>query len=179
MFLFKQLGRLLDLGVAACRIYLGYMALRWRRKLLHQQINPARMARQHAFSARLLYDKAVRRQGLLIKLGQLIAARPDIFPAEYVQTLSSLHDRVPPCSFARIAPVLRDGLRRPLDQVFRELGRTPIASASLAQVHRGVLRDGREVAVKVQYPDIQDVVHADLLGLNVVKWALARLLPNL
>ncbi len=179
MFLFSQCGRLLDLGTALVRVFFGYMALRWRARFLHQTISPQRWSKQHAFSAKLLYGAAIRRQGLLIKLGQLIAARPDIFPIEYVRELSSLHDRVPPRPYTAVAPVLRRGLGRRPEQVFAQFDRTPIASASLAQVHHAVLRDGREVAVKVQYPDIQAVVRADLAGLNLTKWALRRLLPGL
>ncbi|HZQ37739.1 MAG TPA: ABC1 kinase family protein [Dehalococcoidia bacterium] len=179
MFLFGQIGRLLDLGTAAARIFFGYMALRWRRRFLHQTIPSERWSRQHAVAAGVLYRVAVRRQGLLIKLGQLIAARPDIFPLEYVRELSRLHDQVPPRSYAEIAPVLRRGLGAAPERVFKTFERTPLAAASLAQVHRAVLHDGREVAVKVQYPGIDTVVRADLFGLNAVKWALGRLLPEL
>ncbi len=179
MFLFGQIGRLLDLGTAAARIFFGYMALRWRRRFLHQTIPAERWSRQHAFAAGVLYRVAVRRQGLLIKLGQLIAARPDIFPLEYVRELSRLHDQVPPRSYAQIAPALRKGLGAPPERVFKAFDRTPLAAASLAQVHHAVLRDGQEVAVKVQYPGIETVVRADLFGLNAVKWALGRLLPGL
>jgi predicted unusual protein kinase regulating ubiquinone biosynthesis (AarF/ABC1/UbiB family) len=179
VFLLSQVGRLLDLGTAAGRIFFGYMVLRWRKRYLRQTIPAARWSRQHAFAAKTLYGRAVRRQGLLIKLGQLIAARPDIFPQEYVSELSRLHDRVPPRSFAAIEPVLRRAFGKPLRTVFSEFERAPIAAASLAQVHRARLRDGREVAVKVQYPHIEDVVRADLLGLNAVKWFLKRLLPGL
>jgi predicted unusual protein kinase regulating ubiquinone biosynthesis (AarF/ABC1/UbiB family) len=179
LFPFAQTARLLDLGLAAARIFFGYMVLRWRRRFLHQTIPSARWARQHATAARLLYGAAVRRQGLLIKLGQLIAARPDIFPIEYVRELSRLHDRVPPRSYAEIAPALRKGLGQEPEAIFARFDRRPIASASLAQVHHAVLKDGREVAVKVQYPDIQAVVRADLIGLGLAKWALRRLLPGL
>lgn len=179
MLLLGQIGRLLDLGTAAARIFFGYMALRWRRRFLHQTISAQRWSRQHAFAAGTLYRVAIRRQGLLIKLGQLIAARPDIFPLEYVRELSRLHDQVPPRSYAEIAPVLRKGLGAPPQRVFKAFERRPIAAASLAQVHRAVLHDGQEVAVKVQYPGIETVVKADLFGLGVVKWALGRLLPEL
>jgi len=179
VFLFGQVGRLLDLGTAAFRIFLGYMALRWRWRCLHQTISSERWSKQHAAAAAQLYGAAVRRQGLLIKLGQLIAARPDIFPNEYVRELSRLHDRVPPRSYAEIAPVLRRGLGKAPQRVFKTFDRTPLAAASLAQVHRAVLHDGQEVAVKIQYPGIETVVQADLFGLNAVKWALARLLPEL
>src|SRR6266566_4011532 len=106
MFLFTQARRLLDMGWVALRIFSGYMALRWHRRYLHQPIPAARWARQHAFTAHLFFETAIRRQGLLIKLGQLIGARPDIFPPEYVAELSRLHDRVPPRPYSEIAPLL-------------------------------------------------------------------------
>jgi predicted unusual protein kinase regulating ubiquinone biosynthesis (AarF/ABC1/UbiB family) len=179
MFFVRQFRRLVDMAWAALRIYAGYMLLRWRRAYLHQAISSERWSRQHQFTARLLYAAAIRRQGLLIKLGQLIGARPDIFPPEFVAELSRLHDRVPPRDYATIAPLLRQDLGRDPETVFGEFEREPIAAASLAQVHRARLRSGAEVAVKVQYPDILEIVRADLWGLGVVKKAVARLLPGL
>lgn len=179
MFVLRQARRLLDLGRIALLIFFGYMRLRWRKKYLHHEIPPERWSEQHARTADLLYRAAVRWQGLLIKLCQLIAARPDIFPYEYVARLSALHDRVPPRPYEVIAPVLHQALGRPPRAVFASFDREPIASASLAQVHRATLRDGREVAVKVQYPGIQDIVAADLFALGLAKGALGRLLPGL
>ncbi|MGI8553356.1 MAG: ABC1 kinase family protein [Dehalococcoidia bacterium] len=179
MFLINQFCRLLDLGWVALRIFLGYLLLRWRKRYLHQQIPAECWARQHAFTAHQLYEAAIRRQGLLIKLGQLIGARPDIFPLEFVKELSQLHDRVPPRPYRTIAPMLRRELGRSPERVFAEFERQPIAAASLAQVHRARLHDGREVAVKVQYPDIVEIVRADLWGLGVAAWAVAKLIPHL
>jgi ubiquinone biosynthesis protein len=179
MFLLKQSRRLISMGIAALRIYFGYMLLRWRRRYLGWPVSAERWSRQHLFTARLLYQSAVRRQGLLIKLGQLIGARPDIFPPEFVTELSLLHDRVPPRPYATIEPLLRHELRQPPAAVFAEFDTEPIAAASLAQVHRARLRDGEQVAVKVQYPDILEIVRADLWGLGVVKWAISHLLPTL
>ena len=179
MFLLKQTGRLLDMGWAALRIFLGYQILRWRKRFLHQSISSARWSQQHTYTAHLLYETAVRRQGLLIKLGQLIAARPDIFPVEFVRELSLLHDRVPPRPYSEMAPLLRRELGRRPESVFAEFEREPIAAASLAQVHRARLRSGEEVAVKVQYPDIVEIVRADLWGLGIVKRAVIWMLPNL
>ena len=179
MFLFKQARRLLAIGLVALRIFAGYMVLRWRRRYLHQSVPAARWAHQHAFTAHLLFETAVRRQGLLIKLGQVIGARPDLFPPEFVTELSRLHDRVPPRPYAEIGLLLRQELRQQPETVFAEFDRAPIAAASLAQVHRARLRTGEEVAVKVQYPDILEIVRADLWGLGVVKWLIGRLLPEL
>jgi ubiquinone biosynthesis protein len=179
MFLLKQAGRLLGMGWVALRIFFGYMALRWQRRFLHRTIPPERWSQQHTFTARLLFETAVKRQGLLIKLGQLIGARPDLFPAEFVAELSRLHDRVPPRPYAEIGVLLEHELGRPPEAIFAEFDREPIAAASLAQVHRARLRSGEEVAVKVQYPDILAIVRADLWGLGLIKQAIERLLPSL
>ncbi|HVC29609.1 MAG TPA: AarF/UbiB family protein [Steroidobacteraceae bacterium] len=179
MFLIRQFRRLLDMGWAALRIFLGYQTLRWRKRFLHQSIPADRWSRQHAYTAHLLYETAVRRQGLLIKLGQLIGARPDIFPIEFVRELSLLHDRVPPRPYAEMAPLLRRELGRRPESMFAEFERKPMAAASLAQVHRARLLSGEEVAVKVQYPDIVEIVRADLWGLGIVKRGVTWLLPNL
>jgi predicted unusual protein kinase regulating ubiquinone biosynthesis (AarF/ABC1/UbiB family) len=179
MFFLRQFRRLTAMGWTAARIYSGYMWLRWRRRLLRQRISGERWSQQHRFTARLLYRTAIQRQGLLIKLGQLIGARPDIFPSEYIAELSRLHDRVPPRPYASIEPLLRRELGRPIDSVFSDFDPQPLAAASLAQVHHARLHSGDEVAVKIQYPDILDIVEADLWGLGLVKWAIARLLPTL
>src|SRR5206468_4545170 len=107
-----------------------------------------------------------------------LGSRADVLPAEYVEVLSRLQDRVPPRPLARLAPLLRAELGRPLREVFAELDPVPLASASLAQVHRGRLRDGREVAVKIQYPEIADLVAIDLQNFAVLVGLLARLEPD-
>src|SRR5205814_1156656 len=93
----------------------------------------------------------------------------------YVEVLSQLQDRVPPRRLATFLPLLRRELGRPVEAAFAELDPTPLASASLAQVHRGRLRDGREVAVKMQYPDIERVVRVDLRSFTLLIGVLARL----
>jgi ubiquinone biosynthesis protein len=93
-----------------------------------------------------------------IKVGQIMSTRPDIFPAEFLEPLALLQDRVPPFPFDEARKALETEYGRRLEDVFAEFSREPIASASVAQVHRGVLRDreGRPdvVAVKVRRPGI-------------------------
>jgi predicted unusual protein kinase regulating ubiquinone biosynthesis (AarF/ABC1/UbiB family) len=122
-----------------------------------------------------MYATAVRLEGLLIKASQFIATRADILPDEWVSTLSGLHDRVPPRSFKIIRRQIETELKRPLDSVFAEFDQTPIASASLAQVHAARLPDGRRCAVKVQYPGIEGIVRADLRNMMFVLKVLAWL----
>ena len=136
-------------------------------------------ARHHRRSAEATYRLAVRLEGLPIKVCQFLGSRADILPAEYVDVLSALQDRVPPRPLAKLRPYLERELGAGLDDVFMEFDAAPLASASLSQVHRARLRDGREVAVKVQYPEIADVVAIDLENFAVLLGVLARLEPHL
>ena len=87
---------------------------------------------------------------------------------EYIEVLSQLHDAVPPRPFHVIRRHVEKELGAPLDDVFAEFAREPIAAASLAQVHRARLHDGRDVAVKVQYPDIEEIVRVDLQNIQAL-----------
>jgi aarF domain-containing kinase len=97
-----------------------------------------------------------------VKLGQLVASTEGIFPPRYSDELRSCLDRVSPLRFDVIERVLREELGLPLSQVFSEIDKTPIASASIAQVHAARLLDGSEVVLKVQRPGIADAIAADL-----------------
>jgi predicted unusual protein kinase regulating ubiquinone biosynthesis (AarF/ABC1/UbiB family) len=120
--------------------------------------------------ARAIHRLAERLGGLMIKVGQTIAARADLFPEEYVGTLSALEDRVSPRPFPLIRRQIERELGRPLGTVFAALDEHAVAAASLAQVHRGRLHDGQDVAVKVLYPGIETMVRRDLA---LVRWLLA------
>lgn len=98
-----------------------------------------------------------------VKLGQFLSTRPDVVPPDVVDELERLQDRVPPVSFDALLPALSEALGgRPLSQVFRSIDREPLASASIAQVHAGVLHDGTEVAIKIQRPQVQEQIALDL-----------------
>ncbi len=176
-----RIRRFLAVSSLAARVYLGYkgITMRQRRFGLPAEETEARRRAHHHWSAHQLYDLAVRQQGLLIKFGQILGSRPDLIPDEYVATLSRLQDQVPPRSFAVIEHEVRRELGRPLADVFSQFDREPIASASLAQVHRAALKDGRTVAVKVQYPDIWEVVRSDLDSIRFLLRILAALERNL
>jgi ubiquinone biosynthesis protein len=103
-----------------------------------------------------------------IKLGQLLSTRPDILPLPYLQALTRLQDRVEPFSFAEVEAIVISELGVRLSKAFSEFEAKPMAAASLGQVHRAAMRDGRQVAVKVQRPDIRERVMEDLDALEEI-----------
>ncbi len=97
-----------------------------------------------------------------VKLGQVLSVRPDIVPRDVLDELQGLQDNVPPAPFPEVREALEREMGATLEERFASFDPTPIASASIAQVHRAVLHDGRVVAVKVQRPGIEPAIRSDL-----------------
>ncbi|MEV0143657.1 MULTISPECIES: AarF/UbiB family protein [unclassified Nonomuraea] len=97
-----------------------------------------------------------------VKLGQVLSTRRDLLPPEFVEELGLLQDRVAPAPWEQVEPVLTAELGGPAETVFAEFDRTPLAAASIAQVHAARLRSGESVVVKVRRPDIDQIVARDL-----------------
>ncbi|GJP56458.1 hypothetical protein CLOM_g15528 [Closterium sp. NIES-68] len=103
-----------------------------------------------------------------IKLGQLFSTRSDLLPAEFVEELSKLQDRVPAFSADKARAMIEAELGRPLGELFQEFEGTPIAAASLGQVHRAVLHSGEVVVIKVQRPALKQLFDIDLENMRLV-----------
>lgn len=112
--------------------------------------------------------------GVLIKIGQYLSARFDLLPPEWIDELSKLQDAVPPVDFADLRPVIEKDFGDKLENLFLEFNQSPLASASLGQVHEARLLDGTRVAVKVLRPGINLIVDADLEAMNRVIDFLSR-----
>lgn len=116
----------------------------------------------HKRNAVLIREKAIEMKGVMIKVGQFLSSRIDFLPDEYIIELSQLQDQVPPHEYAGIRGQIIDSLGRPPEEIFSGFEERPLAAASLGQVHRAALADGRDVAVKIQYPDIDKVIETDI-----------------
>ncbi len=97
-----------------------------------------------------------------IKLGQLFSTRADLFPAEYVEELSKLQDRVPAFTYDRVEAIIKEDLGKSIPELFANFDPVPLAAASLGQVHRAQLHTGEEVVVKVQRPGLKKLFTIDL-----------------
>ena len=105
---------------------------------------------------------------IFIKFGQILSTRRDLLPEDIADEFASLQDRVPPFPGEAAAGIVRDAIGRPVEEIFSEFTREPLASASIAQVHAARLKDGREVVVKVVRPGIRKVIRRDVSLLHLV-----------
>jgi ubiquinone biosynthesis protein len=97
-----------------------------------------------------------------IKMGQILSTRPDLLPVEFVRQLAKLQDEVPAFGFDQVKETVEKELGAPLERNFQDFSETPLASASIGQVHRARFVNGEEVIVKVQRPDIRKIIEVDL-----------------
>jgi ubiquinone biosynthesis protein len=97
-----------------------------------------------------------------IKLGQMLSTREDLLPPVWTEELARLHTSVAPVPFDTLRPVVERSLGGPISEVFRDVDLEPVGTASIAQVHRARLLDGREVVLKIRRPDIEAKIEADL-----------------
>ena len=115
--------------------------------------------------AKSLADDLERLGPTFVKLGQLLSTRPDVLPPAYLTALARLQDKVEPFPFSEVERIIADELGIRISKAFAEFEPTPVAAASLGQVHRATLRSGRRVAVKVQRPGIREQIVNDLEAL--------------
>ncbi len=126
-------------------------------------------------NAKLMRDTFESLGSTYIKLGQFIASTPSLFPREYVEEFQGCLDQTPTLPFSYIQGVLASEFEgRDLSQIFSYIDETPLASASIAQVHAAKLTTGEDVVIKVQKPGVETILYTDL---NVVHWA-AKLLER-
>ncbi len=97
-----------------------------------------------------------------VKLGQVLSTRPDLIPVDFITELTKLQDKVPPFDAKEVERIVSQELGAAPDEVFATFERTPLASASIGQVHKATLADGEKVAVKVQRPGIKRIIEVDL-----------------
>ena len=143
------------------------------------------MSRRQLETAKQIVAVLGTMKGAAMKLGQVmsfldVGLVPEEHREEFQRELAKLRDAAPTVSFKQMRQVIEEDLEDPIDEVFEEFDEEPIAAASIGQVYRARLADdGREVAVKVQYPGVAAAVRADLQNLDMIMRLLKRMTPGL
>ncbi|KAA8547660.1 hypothetical protein F0562_004089 [Nyssa sinensis] len=133
----------------------------------------------HLRSANRILKLCETNKGFYVKAGQFVASlRLRHVPKEYSSTLSSLQDQAVPCHFKAIKAVLISNLGADLSEIFLSLDEQPIAAASIAQVHHALLKDHQEVAIKVQYPDLERTMKLDIATMFFLSKAITWFFPE-
>ncbi|MFI5288422.1 MAG: ABC1 kinase family protein [Polyangia bacterium] len=135
------------------------------------------LAKVHRRSAQRFYRVSAEQRGAFLKVGQMLSARPDLLPPVWIEALSGLQDDAPAEPFSQVRAIVEAELGAPISERFARFDETPLAAASIGQVHRARTLDGIEVAVKVQRLGIEPLIEHDLALLEVFLEGMAGMLP--
>jgi len=159
----QDLKRLREISVVVARHGFGEL---WDRAKIwdvlgrREEVRPS-PEEMRATTARRFRETLAELGPTFIKLGQILSSRPDILPADFIAELSHLQDRAAPMPVKLVLELIEQGLGKPAHQLFASIDPAPMASASIAQVHRARLASGEDVVVKVQRPRIEEQIRSD------------------
>ncbi|KQJ88242.1 uncharacterized aarF domain-containing protein kinase 1 isoform X2 [Brachypodium distachyon] len=133
--------------------------------------------RVHLRSAKKLLKLCEANRGFYVKAGQFVSSLRQV-PKEYTSTLSCLQDQATPCKFQDVKIVIEQNFAKDIHDIFLEFDEHPIAAASIAQVHRAQLNNNQEVAVKVQYPGLEQRMKLDIMTMSVLSKSVSLIFPD-
>lgn len=144
----------------------SYLLLSFQKKILGEGWAQEKVAVVHRRNARRIERSILELKGLFIKMGQMLSIMSNFLPEALTQGLEGLQDSCPPHPYEAIEKRFQEEFQKGPREMFASFEEVPIASASLGQVHVAYLKDGTKVAVKVQYPEIDEIVKSDLKTLK-------------
>lgn len=169
----RLMGRAIVIGLLCAQ-----HITRWLVGAIWLRLSFAKRERRRAWFGQCVLDLFRNLGATFIKVGQIMSTRPDLFPEHVTRALERLQDDVGPFPFDVVVRTIEEDLGAPLLHLFTEFAPAPLASASVAQVHKARLPDGRVVAVKVRRPDVVELCTFDLAVMRIASGLLARV-PSL
>ena len=169
--------RLSKTGLMLAKVVASYRLFELRAAFADREDAKQMMRELHAANAERFTETSVEQGGAFLKIGQMLSTRPDLLPRPWIAELSRLQDGAPPFAFADVERILREELGAAPAELFASFDPEPIAAASIGQVHRATTKDGVEVAVKVQRPDVARLIEVDMELLTFMLEGLRSMLP--
>ncbi|GAB2222960.1 hypothetical protein Droror1_Dr00017092 [Drosera rotundifolia] len=156
----------------ALLIYMDYKALQQRGKWFKSKAKEdAVWKKAHERNAKRVLQLMIELEGLWVKLGQYLSTRADVLPVAYINLLKQLQDSLPPRPLEEVCSTIEKELGKAMEGLFSDFEKVPLATASIAQVHRAVLKNGQEVVVKVQHDGVKHVILEDLKNAKrIIEW---------
>lgn len=173
----ERSARLSTTGLMLSRVVADYRLFGIYSAFLSRARAAEVLAKVHRRSAGRFYRTSAEQRGAFLKVGQMLSARPDLLPPVWIEALAGLQDDAPAEPFSEVRAIVEAELGAKLDERFARFDETPLAAASIGQVHRARTLDGTEVAVKVQRPGIEQLIAHDLALLEIFVEAMAGMLP--
>jgi len=164
----SSLARMWSLGSMQAKIAMAYLAYAVRGKFMDETERQKLLNETNLTAALKLLGTMGYLRGAIMKVGQMLASLPKVLPKEFAEVLGCLHFEAPPMHYAMIREVFIDELGQEPEEVFASFERQAFAAASLGQVHRARLKTGEQVAVKIQYPNMQRMIASDMHNLRTL-----------
>ena len=180
----SRVGRTAKIGGLAAGQAIRQAGTRAANVTRSEEGRSAALEKRHIEAAEQIVDALGTMKGAAMKIGQVmsfldVGLVPEEYREEFQLKLAKLRDAAPTVTFKDMSKVIVDELGEPLREVFEEFDEEPIAAASIGQVYRARLHDGREVAVKVQYPGVAAAVRADMQNLGLILRLAKRIAPGM
>ncbi|KAK8582101.1 hypothetical protein V6N12_072297 [Hibiscus sabdariffa] len=152
-------------------IYLDYKAVQQREKWTSKSKRAALWEKAHERNAKRVLSLIIKLEGLWVKLGQYLSTRADVLPEAYISLLKQLQDSLPPRPLKEVCRTIQKEFGKTMYDLFADFVEEPLATASIAQVHRAKLINGQEVVVKVQHEGVREIILEDLKNAkSIVEW---------
>ena len=164
----SRTSRFFRVGTLAGKVSSSYLGQRIKKVFVSDEKAEESLAAAHLRNALRVAKTLGQLKGALMKVGQMMSLYSDILPKEFTTILASLQKEAPPVSFSVIREQMELEFGCSIDEVFAEFEEYPHASASIGQVHRGVLKDGRQVVAKIQYPGVDQTIDSDMKNLRML-----------